>query len=332
MNFEEFLDIFDIKKERDDYVIKKYIGDIKGTLIIPEGITKISNDAFEYSWIKTYPEISKIVFPKTLKKIPSCFSSWKHLKAVEIPEGVIAISDSAFFDTGIQTVLLPSTIDKIGKQAFGLCEDLKKITITHLSSSILNSLMNKDYISYSKDGELKPAFDLCFGCSQQIDLTDFFRYCDTNNEKLKFSFNNSFVLYGNYVVGYIGKEKSITIPDGVIGIAEESFINNSNIESVTFSDKIKFIGNSAFEGCKYLRTVTMNSSLETIGHYAFADCGIQNIILPSKIKNVGEAVFVDCLNLESITIVEKLIGDYRINNWNPNWKNGFYGSIKYDYI
>ena len=124
-DFKEFSDVFVIKKERDDYVIKKYIGDVKGDLIIPEGVTKISNDAFEYSWIRTYPEITKIVFPKTLKKIPNCFSSWKNLKEIEIPEGVTTISDSAFFDTGLKTVWLPSTIVKIGKSAFSFCEDLK---------------------------------------------------------------------------------------------------------------------------------------------------------------------------------------------------------------
>lgn len=331
-DFKEFSDVFVIKKERDDYVIKKYIGDVKGDLIIPEGVTKISNDAFEYSWTRTYPEIKKIVFPKTLKKIPNCFSSWKHLKEIEIPEGVTAISDSAFFDTGLKTVLLPSTIDKIGKSAFSLCEDLKKITITHLSSSILNSLMNNDYISYSREGEPKLAFTLCFGSSKEIDLTDYFRYYNSQNEKLKFSFNDFFILYGNYVVGYVGKERNITIPDCVIGIAPEAFINNLNIQSVTFKDKVNFVGDSAFEGCKNLHTVNINSSLETIGHYAFSDSGIKNIILPPKIKSMGEAIFINCKNLESITITEKLTGDYRTSKWNPNWKDGLYASIKYDFI
>lgn len=331
-DFKEFSDVFVIKKERDDYVIKKYIGDNKGDLIIPEGITKISNDAFEYSWIRTYPEITKIIFPKTLKKIPNCFSSWKHLKEIEIPEGVAAISDSAFFDTGLTTVFLPSTIDKIGKSAFSLCENLKKITITHLSSSILNSLMNNDYISYSREGELELAFTLCFGGSKEIDLTHYFRYYNSKNEKLKFSFNDYFILYGNYVVGYLGKERNITIPDCVIGIAPEAFINNLNIQSVTFNDKVKFVGDSAFEGCKNLHTVNLNSSLETIDRYAFAASGIENIILPSKIKSMGEAIFVDCKKLKFITITEKLIGDYRTSKWNQNWKDGFYGSIKYDFI
>ena len=332
LNIKDYSDVFIIKKERDDYVIKEYIGDIKGTLVIPEGVTKISREAFSYSWIKSYPEITKIVFPSTLKAIPNCFSSWKHLKEIAIPEGIISIAEHAFFDTGIREVSLPSTIDKIGSGAFALCEDLDRITITHLSSTILNNLFNSEYISYSNNGEQKLAFSLFFGLSQEIELTDFFRYYNTNNDKYKFTLNNSFVLYGNYIIGYIGNEKHLTTPDCAIGVAEEAFIYNRNIKSIKLNDKIKSIGNCAFEGCKYLETVYLNETLETIGHFAFADTGIKNITIPPKVKNMGESVFIDCKHLDTIIITEKLTGDYRTHRWDSNWKNGFYKTPQYKFI
>ena len=49
LNIKDYSDVFIIKKERDDYVIKEYIGDIKGTLVIPEGVTKISKEVYIYT-------------------------------------------------------------------------------------------------------------------------------------------------------------------------------------------------------------------------------------------------------------------------------------------
>lgn len=64
-NVKEYSDVFVIRKEREDYVLKEYKGNVEGTLIIPNGITRISKEAFKKN--KCH-KIRKIIFPKTLKK------------------------------------------------------------------------------------------------------------------------------------------------------------------------------------------------------------------------------------------------------------------------
>ncbi len=331
-------DDFFVKKERGETVLFGCKGDISGTLVIPEGITKIAPCSFVSGINNTKPDVNKIIFPKTLKKIPNLnFEMWEKLKEVEIPEGVLAIDDHAFQSTGIEKIVLPSTIEKIGQGIFCGCDKLQEVTINHISGSILNGLINDEHSIYGPFSigynENKLSFSLYFGSFSKIELTDLYRYYDKNDRKNKFSTSDSgFIVYGNYIVAYIGTETKLIIPEHITGIAPEAFINNLNIQSVVFNDKLKLIGTSAFEGCKYLHTVNMNGSLETIGHYAFANTGIKSITLPSKIKNMGEYIFVDCIHLEIITITKEIKHRFSTEVWHPNWKDGFYGQIKYDFI
>ena len=330
MNPKDYSDLFVIKKERDEYAIKDYVGHVEDTLVIPNGVTRISQYAFSKNKCL---KIKKIIFPKTLKRIPDCnFEYWEHLEEIVIPEGIKSIADEAFIGTGIREVLLPSTIDKIGKGAFAYCDNLIKITMLHLTTPLLNSFMNNSYSSGYREPKLK--FKLFFGQAEEIEFSDYFnRYYNSRDEKAKFSLHNYFVMYGNYVIGYVGQDKNITVPDDAIGIASEAFIFNKKIQSVVLGKKIKTIGCSAFEGCSSLHTVVLNEALDKIGDYAFADSGLKEITIPVKVSFVGEGAFVGCSKLQVITTVEKLIGDYyRISNWHTWWDKGFYGEKKREYL
>lgn len=330
--FEKYSDIYEIKKRGEGYVLERFIGDDDDdTLVIPEGITKIDNDAFRFIDSST---VKKIIFPSTLKNIPDhmCFL-WEDLEEIVIPEGVTTIGEDAFFDTGIHEVLLPSTIEKIGKGAFKLCKNLKKITLLHLNDTLLNSLMNKDYDQSVILNEAEHEFSLYFGFKEEINLTKYFnKYFDRGNEKAKFSFKNWFLMYGNYIVGYEGKERSLRTPDKAIGIAPEAFAGNKHIHSIEFSKKINSVGAAAFANCTSLHSVTLNKSLDKIGACAFAGSGVKNITLPEKIRYVGRAAFFDCKNLEQITVKKKTSSYEWLFDWDTYWNEGFYHKTIYIYI
>ena len=328
INPKEYADKYIIKKEREDYVLKEYIGNNEEVIIIPEGVTKISQYAFDSDNCKT---VRKIIFPQSLKRIPDCnFNFWKNLEEVEIPEGVASIAPEAFEGTGLREILLPSTIDKIGKDAFLYCNNLKKITLMHITISILNSLMNGSYSTGYREREL--AFSLYFGHSEDIELSQFFRYY-IEDDKYKYTISDWFILYGNYIVGYVGEETNLHTPDCAIGIAQEAFFNNKNIRSITLSNKIKTICESAFDGCTSLQEINLNDTLLEIGSFAFANTRIKTITIPHKVEYIGESIFEDCSSLNTVIVKEKLIGDnYRINKWNSNWRSHYYGSVDYEFI
>ena len=51
------------------------------------------------------------------------------------------------------------------------------------------------------------------------------------------------------------KEKSFTVPDGVVEIEEKAFYACSNLISLNLPSSIKIIGNSALEQCSNLKTI-----------------------------------------------------------------------------
>jgi len=110
-------------------VLKEYRGK-EGAVVIPEGVTRIENDAFS-----------------------CCFS----IVSVTVPEGVTSIGEGAFYGCDrLKSVILPRSVTSIGESAFSSYSNLKVrfrgltfspdtteegITI----NSIIDMMLEKDY-------------------------------------------------------------------------------------------------------------------------------------------------------------------------------------------
>lgn len=322
-------------------VVEEYVGNYEGTIEIPEGVIRIAMGAFPPTWVRDYSKVTKIVFPRSLKCIPSgVCSMWNNLKEVVIPEGVTTISETAFFETAIEEIVIPSTVERIGTRAFSLCKNLKKITLNHVSTAILNRVMCADYSSVSsyevRRANMLPAlpFKIYIGSSPELELSQFFKYCDLEDEKTKFSIKDWFVFYGDYLVGYLGKETELKLPENTKGIAYEAFANNKSIRSVVMSEKVKWIAQEAFAGCSSLHTVKLNAAMEQIGDQAFINSGIREIRIPYKVKYVGERAFDNCRLLNKLIIEDKLSSRsyWRTEGWHRWWQSGLLVQPDYDYI
>ena len=90
-------------------------------IIISEGITSIGENAFrEYNNLYSFTEV---VLPDTLVSIKSgAFFANRELESINFPEGLKEIADNSFGFCGLKTVVLPSTIEKIGDSAFAMLE------------------------------------------------------------------------------------------------------------------------------------------------------------------------------------------------------------------
>lgn len=99
---------------------------------------------------------------------------------------------------------------------------------------------------------------------------------------------------GKYIqiTKYIGNKAKCEIP-GKIGnypvleiYCEDSlFAQKNKITELVLPNSLKKIGDNTFKN-QNIKTVTIPSSLETIGREAFADCGIQNLIVLPRTKNL----------------------------------------------
>lgn len=111
---------------------------------------------------------------------------------------------------------------------------------------------------------------------------------------------------GAVITGYIGTNKSITVPSKVGGhrVYKVSAISTNNfktsITSVTFSEGISALGDSVCKGYTSLERVSFPDTLTTIGRDAFYGCSsLTGITLPSQVSTIGENAFSECSSLIS---------------------------------
>ena len=126
-------------------VLKQYKGN-DDTVYIPEGVTKITSDAFkrEYSDYEKWGMYSgdmterdnsfmlkdkfyarKIVLSSTVKEIES-FAIPRNTEELVLNEGLEILDDAALYNVSATTLEIPSTLKKIGNDAFSF--NVKKIT------------------------------------------------------------------------------------------------------------------------------------------------------------------------------------------------------------
>ena len=103
-------------------------------LIIPYGVTNISEGAFNYG------KFSSVAFPGSLKTIGNlAFAMCPEISSVVIPNGVTSIGMGAFGACeNLATIVIPNSVKSIGEYAFGNCLSLYSVT------SLINIPFNLD--------------------------------------------------------------------------------------------------------------------------------------------------------------------------------------------
>lgn len=182
------------------------------------------------------------------------------------------------------------------------------------------------------------------GCTllNDINLSDSISFIGTSCFDDTAWLNNSqedFTEVSDILIKYKGLGGYVTIPDGLIGIAD-AFYSNSDVESVVIPDSVKYIGDTAFQQCDNLSCLTFGSgiksigkasffgcesltelflpdSLEIISDNAFEDCySVMTVCFPNGLTKIGKYSFASCYSLESVVLPDSLksVGDYAFIN------------------
>ncbi len=107
------------------------------------------------------------------------------------------------------------------------------------------------------------------------------------------------------------KTKKLSIPEGVVEIAPEAFVDNP-IESVELPSTLKKIGKRAFKGTK-ISEVVLPEGFNSLGEEAFFACDrLSRVEIPSTLKTIPSRAFEDCVKLRKLIIAEGVInvGEY----------------------
>ena len=230
-------------------------------------------------------------------------------KKVIIPEGIVELESSAFWDNQyIEEVILPDSLVNLGGDTFYNCKNLKKIIIT----KNVKEMGNNPFA----------------GCPE-IEITNespFFKYIDYG----LFTADMTQMIY--YSIKHAAKEYKVPTTTKII--CKHTFYLCNNLELVVLPRSLKKMENNPFSGCTKIKLDCKSSSYHVvddviydkyyssvcgcltsiktnclklknvikINRNSFWNCkGIKKIILPSTLEDIGYNPFVGCDNIEFVS-------------------------------
>ena len=278
-------------------------GQLVEDLIIPDGISKINEFAFQ-----------------------RCFS----LKTITLTNDVTEIEDYAFRDcNSVKEILWPVSVKKVGVDAF-VNDNYDTLTINYMGQSddwcdisfsygilangnadlyingelvekviLKDAVEIKDYCFYAY-AHLKEVF-----ISSSVEKISSTAFADTYNlESISVDEENNYYSSLNGVL--FNEEKTdliiypenksdisvYSVPVGVINIVESAFRSNIYLEEVIIANTVKTIGKEAFNCCTYLTKINIPDSVTIIESRAFDNCfRLNNVTIPANVESIGEDAF-----------------------------------------
>ncbi|MDE6332220.1 MAG: leucine-rich repeat protein, partial [Muribaculaceae bacterium] len=233
-------------------------------LILPEGITRIGNNALAHLRLT-----STLIIPESVKVFdPWCFQCIGDEATIVLPNSYESVGDCAFYGCAATFELkLPSTLKHIGSDAFMRCVNA------------YGTFALPPGLEYLGGG----AFNEC-GRELQGDIvipvaiTDVPRICP--------GFANG---------------TNLILHEGVRTISDDAFSGQRFNSPVVFPSGLERIGYQAFAFCRFAGNISLPAGLRYIGERAFMETNTGgDIEWPANIETTGSAF--NCTSVSSVVI------------------------------
>lgn len=299
-------------------------------LIIPDGITSISGEAFasceslksveipdsvisigrnafdmcnnltKVNYVGSIEKWCKIEFANYGANPSYCsknlYIGGELLQNLKIPDGMTSIGDWAFFDCkDLNSITIPDSMINVGTGAFSGCSGLTDVvlpdSITTISDEMFSRCSGLKNITIH-DSVTHIGEDAFYGCKSLTDI----------------SIPNSVKQIGEEAFSGCSGLTNITIPDGITSL-NSSFRDCENLKYSIYNG-CKYLGN---DSNKYLAvfdtvddnttSVEINPNTKFICTMTFYNCEhLKSIKIPDSVMSIGGGAFSECRKLESVNI------------------------------
>lgn len=241
---------------------------LKGSLNIPEGVTRVEESAFAQCGNLT----GTLTLPSTLTYIGgSAFARCGFACELKLPDRLTYIGYGAFlWCNGLYgNLLLPPHLSYLGGRAFDSCYNLTGNLIIPQSLTQIPPM----------------AFYQC-GFNGYLELHDGITAIGSQAFAAKF-------------------KGELVLPKNLRTISESAFSHfdySARFSSIKFPSRLFMIDKQAFDSNYDLTGVLeFPSTLLSIGSEAFRNCiHITQLILPASLENIGTGAFANCFDIQSI--------------------------------
>ncbi|MBO4800967.1 MAG: leucine-rich repeat protein [Bacteroidaceae bacterium] len=319
-----------------DYEHPGFWGGIKSAVFL-SGITSLENMACGMQI-----NCASVTLPNTLKTITNSALEECAFTSIDLPEGLETIDMYAFFGSKLTSLVIPSTVTKLGYSVFLYNENLEVVTLLPATPPTLEAELPfgecealtaiyvpagcaaayqaawPDYADLIKDA---PNTTFTYTASEKV--TKFDNYANfkgamsVKSHEYDEGTQTGTVVYEGYVttIGEMAltytKLTSITIPECVTVIDTYSFQGSKQLTTVNFAGTpaLTTIGARAFNSCSALTAFTVPATVTSIGASAFAYCSELTTFTfagTPTITSIGNTAFSDCKKLTSFTIPESV--------------------------
>ena len=209
------------------------------------------------------------------------FKDNKKIVNLTISENIVNIGAGAYLNcTTLKKVELPSTLDKIGDNAFDGCTAIayicsKNTKSIDLGSSVFSTVIKETARLYVPKGSISAysAWNAYFANILEGEL--------------------KVVTDGDMTYYCVAGPNTATLVEAKTSDAEVTISNEVKYDNVTYI--VTEIGDYAFSGISSLQKVVIGDSITTIGVGAFRNCSkLKEVVIPAGVNYIGDKAFEKC--------------------------------------
>ena len=235
---------------------------------------------------------------------------------VVIPEGVMVISNLAFFGTGLISVDFPSTLTTINAEAFRE-NSLTSLTIPASVTSLASNAFNDNHLP---DDE---AFIYARNSDGSVDYTTLISYGGAKRENVVIPEGVETI---NYAFAWISNLKSVTFPSTLRRITGPAFrscgLTSLDIpSSVTYIEPGVFNNNQLPDKDAFIFQRETDGSIDYTTLISYGGANRDNIIIPDTVRTISSYAFYGN-SIKEIVIPENVetieAGAFNKNTWSKS--------------
>ena len=280
------------------------------SIALPKSLKKIGSYAFnncnslEFVHVFDIADWCNITFSNNTST-PLYYAKKLYCNGVEvteanIPEGITAISDYAFYNcVPLTKVTIPASVTSIGGYAFTNCSNIKYVYCNPTTPPTIGSYV----FMHVADGSYHYT-----NCTIYVPENSVTAYMSAKGW-VDYADRIMSAGYANNVIRYTSTDGKVVTPYSadVFGVSIVSNTYENGQGTIVLSDNPTKIGAFAFRDCKTLKTISIPTTVLEIGNSAFNNCSsLESIYIPGSVTTIGTQAFYGCNSIESVRIPDSV--------------------------